>query len=109
MRGASNVVEFLLESADAPRLIKMTDNKGRTPMQARRGGVAALQRRGVGRGRFGWSGLSRSVAIGRPWARTPGPAPLHTPPTASVATCSLAHPQLFARPLAHRWQPSAAK
>jgi len=33
MRGANNVIEFLLESADAPRLLKMTDNKGRTPLQ----------------------------------------------------------------------------
>lgn len=33
MRGATNVVEFLLESPEAPRLLKMTDNKGRTPLQ----------------------------------------------------------------------------
>lgn len=28
MRGASNVVEFLLESSDSSKLIKMVDNKG---------------------------------------------------------------------------------
>jgi len=33
MRGASNVVEFLLETDKAPKLIKMTDNKGRTPLK----------------------------------------------------------------------------